>query len=157
VEALVNDRMLWAEQQFFGQDRVAWVRHPSAHELSETPPQATGHHPSKGDIGRFTHSGWCRHRTDALGLKQRMLQCQWLRHVVSAAAEKGLPGMIVTPGEGSGLADRIPTNGDYWAADHAAIWGTASYSLDLLNLLRSLAMGLTAILTTIWINPTKSA
>jgi hypothetical protein len=29
------------------------------------------------------------------------------------AAEKGLAGMIVTPGEGSGLAHRIPTNGDY--------------------------------------------
>ena len=42
VQALVDDRVLRAEQQVLGEDRVSGVSHPSAHGLSESGREARG-------------------------------------------------------------------------------------------------------------------
>ena len=36
-----------------------------------------------------------------------------MSRVASSAAEKGLAGVIVTPGSGFGLAHRVPSDGDH--------------------------------------------
>src|SRR5215217_2120762 len=125
VEALVNDRVLRFEEQLLGEDWVSGIGHPSTHVLSEAPPKRRRHHPSWGKmpaapIHGFDHprrvmqtfavlSRCGRSQEAAMTTTDPSVPTPFtsedfaarMRRVVDSAAEKGLAGVIVTPGPAS--------------------------------------------------------